>query len=295
MIILGSAREASAQGLSLSLSPPILEVMIKPGKSITQAYKITNDGEPVVVTAKIGEFNEAGITDDPKFIRDEWINLLNTDIAFDRPFLLNPKEERQLILRINPPIGTAEKDYYRVIFLSTATNPNLESSQTSVSQTLGSPLFITVTSTGLLAKGAQITKFQLPEVIDSFDTLSIDIDIKNTGNTFFHPVGKINLTGQIGRGSYNIVPNIILAGQTRRIFTEDTLTYGDNNSLKLPGLYLGKYKVELDFTLDQGTMRVSQSRNFYALPWKGGIVLLIGAIIITRLLKWLKLLKKKND
>lgn len=277
-IILGSARGVNAQGLSLSLSPPLLEVMIKPGKSITQAYKITNEGDPVIVTAKLAEFTEDGIKNDPSFIPEKWLSLLNTDISFDRPFMLDSKEERQLIVRINPPIGTSEKDYYQALLITTATNPNLESSQTSVAEHLASPLLITVTSTGLLAKGAQITKFQLPSIIDSFDPVIIDIDIKNTGNTFFHPVGTISLTGSIGRGNYNIVPNIILSGQTRRIFTEDTLTFGDKNSLKLPGLYLGKYKVEVDFTLDQGTTRVNQSKNFYAIPWKGGLILLIGII-----------------
>lgn len=277
-VILGSARGARAQGLSLSLSPPLLEVMIKPGKSITQVYKITNDGDPTIVTASIKEFSADGIKDNPGFVPEKWISLLNTDLAFNRPFMLGSKEERQLIVRLSPPKETAEKDYYRAIQFSTSPNPPSESSQTSVTENIGSPLLITVTSAGFLAKGAQITQFQLPRIIDSFDTLTSDIYIKNTGNTFFHPVGKITLTGPIGRGSFIIVPHIILTGQTKKLLTEDSLSFGDTNSLKLPGFFLGKYALAVDFTLDEGTIRVNQSKNFYAIPWKAGMILIIGVI-----------------
>ncbi|MBI4990993.1 hypothetical protein HZB96_02755 [Candidatus Gottesmanbacteria bacterium] len=293
-------RKANAQSLVLSLSPPLLEVMIKPGKSITQVYKITNEGDPVVVTAKVGEFTEDGIKIDQEpapsvsegFVPEKWISLLNTDISFNRPFILNAKEERQLIVRISPPKETAEKDYYRAIQFSTSPNPPSESSQTSVTENIGSPILITITSSGFMARGAQITQFQLPRIIDSFDALISDIYIKNTGNTFFHPVGKVTLTGPIGRGSFAIVPHVILTGQTKKLLTEDSLSFGDTNSLKLPGFFLGKYKLELDFTLDEGTIRVNQSKNFYAIPWKAGMILIIGVIGVIWVMRILK--KRRN-
>ena len=281
---LGWVHSASAQSLSLSVSPPILEVLIKPGKSVTQVYKITNDGsDPVILIPKLLELNELGIKEDSN-PAEKWISLLNTDLSFNQPFLLPKGITKQLILRLNPPSAISEKDYYRALVFSTKPNPPADSSQSQLSQNIGSPILITVNSTGLLTKAAQVTKFKVPQFIDSFDPLSIDIDIKNTGNTYFRSVGNITLTGPIGKGSFNIFPNVILVGQTRKIFVESAENLPEpQTTLRLPGFYLGKYKVTLDFTLDQGTIKLSQSATFYALPWKAGIIILLGLIVILKL------------
>lgn len=269
-------QQAFAQGLSLSISPPILEVLIKPGKSAIQAYKISNDGDPVILTPQIGELTEAGsISQDPNFTVEKWINTLNTDLALGQPFLLDKGETRQLIVRINPPQGTPEKDYYRVIYFTTTPNPPLESSQSSISQTIGSPLIITVSASGLLVKSAKISKFQIPEILDSFDHINADIEITNTGKTYFHPVGKITLVGPVGRGDYNLVPNAIFIGQTKRLLTTDNAQESQepSSTITLPGFFLGKYILTVDFTLDQGTTRITQTKIFYAFPWKAGLVI----------------------
>jgi hypothetical protein len=290
---MGVRQLADAQGLSLSLAPPLLEVLIKPGKSITQSYKIVNESDPVIVEFKIMELTENGIKNDPEFLPEKWINTINTDISLNKPFLLKNKEERQLILRINPPTGTPEKDYYRVLTVTTRPNPIAETSQSSLSQTLGSPLLITISSTGLIPKGAQIAKFQLPTIIDSFDPLMFYIDVKNTGKTYFRPVGKITLTGQFGKGTYNLSPNIILSGQTRRLTTEITSENEEPpTTLKLPGLYLGKYNLSVDFTLDESKMKLTESKTFYAVPWKGILILGIVLLGISQLLRFIQKNKK---
>jgi len=49
-----------AQTLGLSLYPPLLEVMIKPGKAITQAYQIANQSKSdLIMTSKIIGFEPA--------------------------------------------------------------------------------------------------------------------------------------------------------------------------------------------------------------------------------------------
>ncbi|MBI3379542.1 hypothetical protein HY029_02165, partial [Candidatus Gottesmanbacteria bacterium] len=80
-------RQAYAQSLSLSISPPLLEVMIKPGKSITQVYKLTNNGEPIVITTNVSELDSTGIKEGAGVNPDKWISILSNDIALGRPFL----------------------------------------------------------------------------------------------------------------------------------------------------------------------------------------------------------------
>lgn len=297
-------RVARAQSLSLSISPPLLEVMIKPGKSITQVYKISNEGETVIAIPRIVEMTEkglpaqAGIKEDPKFVPEKWISLSNTDLAFDKPFLFEAKTQRQLIVKINPGEGTPEQNYFRAILLSTKPNPGSESTQSQLLQNIGAPLLISVTSTGLIPREGTVSKFNVPRILDSFDTLIVDIDIKNIGKTYFRPTGKITLSGPIGRGTYEVVPRVILSGQVRQVITENNNSGEDPlHSLTLPGLYLGKYEAGYDFALDGGNVKLSGKKVFYALPWKAGVVVmgLIVMILTTALLKSPKGSKKSKE
>lgn len=263
-----SNSKASAQTLSLTISPPILEVMIKPGKSITQVYKLTNNGDPAVVVARIVELGANGIEENPAFALEPWIGLLSSDVTIGKPFLLTQGKTKEFILKVNPPEGTPERDYYRVLAFTTKPNPAGDSSQSQVSETLGSPLLITTTKTGFLNKNVKIVEFDMPKIIDSFGPVKTTIAVANTGTTYTRPVGTINLKGMLGAAAYEIIPRIILQGQRRSLATEDTSTDTDNPTLKLPGFYFGPYELKVQFTLDSGTKSYTETRKFYALPWK---------------------------
>lgn len=226
------------------------------------------------------KYTENGIEEETN--TPDWITLINIDLALDRPFLLKSKEARQLILRVAPLKGTEDKDYYYALVFSSKPNPPSNSSESSIAQNLASPIIISVSSTGLMDKQALVTQFTLPGIIDSLDPLEVDMEVKNMGKNYFRPVGKISLTGPIGQANFNIVPNIILTGQKRLILTENP-TNREGKTISLPGLYLGKYTVEANFALDEGTTKIVQVKNFYAVPWKAGVILIILIIILLKL------------
>lgn len=284
------AREARAQNLALSISPPILEVMIKPGKSITQLYKITNAGEePVVITPKLFELGTAGVKEDTEFVRDKWVSIISNDIDFDKPFILGNNKDAEFLLKINPTTSVAERDYYRALVFATSPNLPSDTTMSSFAQNMAVPILITVTSTGTPAKAAQIVKFDLPTIIDSFDVLISNIQIKNTGNAYFRPVGKITLTGPVGKGSYDLIPSALLTGETKQIMTTGQSSPNmELQSLYLPGFYIGKYQLTLDFSLDDSGIKMSTVKTFYAIPWKSATILIL-FILGIKLLKSLKL------
>src|SRR3989339_385690 len=55
-LLLTFAPKVSAQQVSLGISPPLLEVLIKPGKSIMVAYNLENSGDPVHINVKMASF-----------------------------------------------------------------------------------------------------------------------------------------------------------------------------------------------------------------------------------------------
>ncbi len=276
------SNKAYAQSLSLSISPPLLEVMIKPGKSITQTYKISNLGEDAIITIHLAELDEnIQVKNNPDFQKDKWVNIINKDISFDKPFLLEAGKDKQIILQINPPEDAKEQDYYRVLLFSTTPNQPKETSQSSVSESLGSILIINITSTGLPPMGAQIAQFTLPKIIDSFGPLETVVKIKNIGKTYFRPIGNIFLTGFLGQASYKINPLVILSGQTRTLSTEIPLEKSASlntvspATLKLSGFFLGKYNLEINFSLNESVIKIQASKTFYAIPWKLGLLFIL--------------------
>jgi len=276
MLLFCNSFKVQAQGLSFSISPPLVEIMIKPGKTVTQTYKIANSGDTVIATFTIAQLTETGIKEDPNFAVENWIACATNDFTFGRPFLFAAGTERQLALRINPPPNTQEQDYYRALVLTTSPNPPPGSSMTNVSQQLAAPLIITVTSSGMVNKSAAITRFDVPTILDSFDPLKMDIEVQNTSKTYFRPVGKITLTGLIGKGEYPIYPHIYLAGQKKKLFLESQAFSSQlKHTLELPGLFLGKYQAEVDFALDESKVHVKQKKIFYALPWKAVVITLL--------------------
>lgn len=279
-----SAHEVHAQSLSLTLTPPLLEVMIKPGKSITQVFRLTNEGDPVFISPRIVEYTENGIKESSSFIPESWFSFIGGSVAFQQPFLLHTGETRGLVLRINPPAQMPDTNVYRVLLFETVPNPADTSTSDSTFQSkIGSILLLNITASGVTKKSAFINRFSFPDIIDSFDTLRGSIEVQNTGTTYFRPIGKINLSGTIGKASYDVDPYVFLAGQTR-ILTTNPETDTEHYSLNLPGFYLGKYEISTEFTLDDGSLKVSGKKIFYALPWKlcGSLIFLSLFVILIR-------------
>lgn len=264
-----------AQSLSLSIAPPVVEIMIKPGKTITQIIKITNGGESTMITPLLKEFTLNGLQENSNFIRDSWIEILNRDLAFDKTFFLKTGEEKQVVLKISPPKDLPEKDFFRVLLFTTQPVIPFDYSQSSISQSIGCLILINVTSTGMKNKAAEISAFQVPKIIDSFSPLETRILVKNSGDTYFRPLGNITLKGLIGQTDFALNPNLFLPSETKLLTVGEIPSARDDKTLSLPGFYLGKYTLTTTFTLDEGTIKISQTKTFYAIPWKGMLTFLL--------------------
>ena len=74
----------------LSISPPLLELFIKPGKAIMIAYRLENLGDPTFLNLKILPFeakdNLGNIRIKPEFEGPVRFSLDNADLTLDQPF-----------------------------------------------------------------------------------------------------------------------------------------------------------------------------------------------------------------
>jgi len=151
-----------AQTLSLSIWPPLLEVMIQPGKSITQVYKLTNGGKTdLVLTSRLVPFEPADELGNIQltykgysFVRIykgvsfvDWFSFQNADLNLGDNFALKAGQEQQIVFKIKVPENTQEDDYYLTLLFESLPEFNINQSAAWSKIQIGSNLLLTVSET----------------------------------------------------------------------------------------------------------------------------------------------------
>ena len=311
--LLFSFHTVFAQQFGISITPPHLEVIIKPGKSILIAYKIQNFGDPMIMKSNIYSFIPRGNQGDLEIknsiegpIRFE---LDNSDIAFDQPFFLNSKEDQQLLLRIRIPEGSPEGDYYYNFVTENVPSPAGQGfSYSQAKGRVGSNILITVTNSGRIDLKGKISIFDVLarykfnlfgksyKLFDSGDVIPVILIAENKGKNLIKPNGDIILRGNFGeKALYNVIPNSILAESQRQLSaTPSALINCDqgrrpfycnkDSTLLISGFFLGKYDLSTTLSFGEGAPNIYSTVAFIALPIKFFIgistIIIISLILI---------------
>jgi len=279
------AISANAQSLSLAISPPLLEVMIQPGKSITQVYKLSNPGEiDLAMTSKVlpfspqGERGEIAINNQPSAINNQflsWFSFQNANLALGDKFLLKAGGEQEVVLKLRVPENAPEDDYYATLLFETLPSPFSGESGAQAQAKIGTNLLLTVSRDGRPPRKVEIIEFKVLKIIDSFDRPHFLLRLKNTGRSFLKPMGIITITGWFEQKYIlELLPENILVNSLRQIQcqSEDNPQPCRINSKFL----LGRYQVKAEFGLDQLSEDYLAETTFFALPIK----LILGLVII---------------
>jgi hypothetical protein len=145
---------------------PLIELVVKPGKSVLIAYKLENRGDPIVIKSTVLPFqtndNLGNIKVKPEFDGPVRFNLDNSEIKLDQPFFLRSGASQQLLLRIRVPEGTSEGDYYYTFLSESQPAPVIEGvSSTRNKATIGANILITVSQTGRVEVKGKIALFDI--------------------------------------------------------------------------------------------------------------------------------------
>jgi hypothetical protein len=312
--------EAKAQTLSLSIWPPLLEVTIQPGKSITQVYKLRNTGETdLALTSKIVPFKPEGETGDInlEFARPParqgtwnseflpWFSFLNADLSLGQKFFLPAGREQEVVLKIKVPAEAPETDYYFTLLFETLPEVFLPSgSGGQIEAKIGSNILLTASQTGEPKKQAKIEEFSIRNsqfvirnliIIDSFTQPQFVVRLKNTGNAFFKPFGSITTAGWFNqRWVLDLLPENVLVNSVRQIRCQKSasLTTSEENTPSekqsvLPSpchletkFLLGKYSAKLEFGLDEASGEYQKEIVFWAVPLKLAAGILVSLVLL---------------
>ncbi len=275
-----SFQQIKAQTLGLGIYPPLLEVTIMPGKTITQVYKLSNPGEiDLMMTSSIVSFEPSDEAGSIKFVTNTerlkpiTFAFLNADLKLGQTFPLPAGGIQEVVLIIKVPETAQEKDYYASLLFQTAPMKGYGSLSASQTQAkIGANLLITVSRTGKPMKKATVEEFRLFNcsrlcIIDSFTQPEFFVKIKNSGHSYFKPLGKIVLQGWFKQEeTLDLLPQNILSG-----FSRDIQCQKDDQIIPCQAktkFLIGPFKAKLEFGLDDFSSQYKQEARFIAIPIK---------------------------
>lgn len=292
-IKLSFVKDTSAQTISLSVSPPILEAVIKPGEKIEQTYIIENNGGDTTISVDIYEFKEAdkaGVARLNKSLKEydplnfkSWFEIEDPKISLGEKIKLAAKEKKEIKLSIAPPEETENGDYYFTLVFRTEledvfVTPN---SKAAISQAeIGSNIILTITGDGKINPRPEIKEFKAPKIIDSLGQITYQVEIANKGTSFFKPTGKITITSILGeKYVLNLAPQNIIANSTRTI---NCIKDEQIIPCRVPTkIFLGPYKATLSFqTEDKKTYEKTATSFGIPLSILGGAIIILLPIFL---------------
>lgn len=275
--------KANAQSLSLSLWPPLLEVMVQPGKTVTQVYKLTNNSDrELQITPQVFPFEPVGDKGQIKILvpnnkatkpQSSFFSFENAE--FDQAFPIAIGQTKELVLKISIPKDTPQKDSYFTLLFSSSELPQSDQSESSSVAQIGSNILLTVSRTGLPSPSGKILEFSVPKIIDSFSPVNFKLVLQNDGSSFWKPFGEIKISGMLKQNEkLPLLEQNVLGNSFRQ------MTIAPFRSR----LAIGQFKADLKFSLNEDGQSLSQTVFFWYLPYKL-LIALVSLLVIFILFK----------
>ncbi len=309
---LKSAPSAQAQGVSLGVFPPILQIQATPPTDVKSKILIENLGnDPVDLKIGLKPFEASDkengevtyLSDynlaDP-FIFDK-MQILDGDTSIDS-ITLSPGQKKELMLEIALPQGEPLGDYYFSIIFMSANALSANSNISGATAGIATNVLLSIGPKG--PTQGEIEEFSVP-VFKARGPVPFTVRVRNTSDHFITTKGDIVIKNIFGQriGKVELLPVNILSRSVRSI--PDALQNPQANpssslksyflSLKSPAavwpenFLFGPYTATLTIALsDQGPL-FRRTINFYAFPAEIVAILLalilIIAVIIIRVRK----------
>ncbi|HSX45790.1 MAG TPA: hypothetical protein VLG27_02165 [Candidatus Saccharimonadia bacterium] len=299
VILLSSANATAAGGSAsgLSISPLRQEITLKPGQADKIDITLKNiTGGPVTAKASVVDFESDNVTGNPKIITDP--NFKSP--ASIAPFLIGlgnvnlaTGEQRSFSIPVQAPSNAAPGAYYGLIeYLAVPQNPGQAgggNNKVALSAAVSQLVFITVP--GNITERMQLTAIHIYTTKDGnkegvFFTKKPEaagVELKNLGNGFATPFGRVTLTNSTGKTVYSYELN---GGVTRGLVLPDSSRVFRNALKNIGGP--GRYTLTASVSYGNGSAILTGKKTFWYIPtWLpfvliAVVVLLLAAAYLAR-------------
>lgn len=270
-------------GSGLSISPTRTELSIEPGQTGKVNISLKNvSGTDVVARVTVNDFESDNETGEPKLLADN----SKPTAASIRNFLsgltdveLKNDEKKDIELGLQVPTNAVPGAYYGVIrYTAVPVNRAADPGQVALTASVGTLVLIEVP--GNITEQIQIRSLRVlqDDKSGSFFFKSpnkIAIEVKNTGNSFSKPFGKVNVTKSGGKEVFsyelnNTDPKSNILPASSRTFTNAV------ENVKTPG----RYTVTANISHGRGGEVITQRFSFWYVPTWLLVALLAGLMLV---------------
>jgi hypothetical protein len=274
---------------------------IQPGKVVTQAFLIENNGTvDLEIRPTLRDFTADGETGVPQLLESStfpYAQLVNSEIRLNQPFTLPAGQSEQLVLEVRPSELAEQKDWYFAVWLETKPDTRytvLETSGAATTGQIGANVLVRVTQTNQIPLRWDV-RFELPRFIDSLQKLEFTALVSNQSQTMAAP----DMTVTVLKGDDQILsedtalPDRILAQSSRRIYAQQARKDDPRSFEGVPFRFepvfaLGRYTVRASIRNNTGGPYVVE-HELWALPFS----LIVGIVFILFTLLGLFLWKQR--
>ena len=297
-----------AQQISMTISPPLKRLIMKPGSTISFKYSIENVGDPTAIKIRIVSVKPAD-NQGRLQLSDSVEGPIQFSISTndEAPIsVLKTKQSRDYTITIRVPDGAPEKDYYYTILAENSPFPAPEGqSSMRIQSGIGSHLFISITSNAQLENKAKISVFsvlnahKIPfmsgiHIYDSDDPIPLYLEVSNLGKNLIQPKGTVIVTGINYKKTYDILPKYILNSSQRVLVSNDMLRNckgcPHNITTSINQLSFGKYTASTSIKFFDGSSMIYGTTQFYVFPFKLFFIVIV--VVITSIFSYFKLYKR---
>lgn len=273
---------------AMTVSPPVIELEIGPGKNATKMIRLYNEldiptslfielrGVDQTVHAETGAPTILPNTEtlEPPL---SWIELPYRTVA------LNPRSSTDIPLKITIPAVAEPGGYYGALMVSSQALDNYDGVQV-VGKTV---IMLLLTVTGDTIRKGAITEFGAVPTDSLFSSQpnGFFVRIQNEGTVHFKPTGMIDINGIFGLKKSLTVNNeerSVLPGWTRRFdasWSNQKLRGGFLGEWQRFGF--GRYTAALAITI--GKENLTEQFVYWVIPWRTIILLVIFMVSIITL------------
>ncbi len=288
-----------AQTLGLSITPPISEIVIMPGKETVQNFTISNDGNDGIASIYLIPFRAQGeegsvALDEESIIDDSslfmpWFNLVSPVGNLGEKFYMAGGSQKTVTLYISPPLDAPNKDYYfTLIFELDNEIPQGSIATGSESRArIGTNILISVSDRENPSKNLNITEFSALKVIDSLSKLKYTVRIGNYGSYFLKTIGKISIDPIIGEiETLSLAPLNVISDSIRNISCIESEEIVKCQSSK--NVLFGVYKSTISVSADEIGQIQEKTITTVAFPFS---ILSVAILIFITY----RIIKRNND
>jgi len=270
-----------AQSVSLSISPPVVEILLAPNKKVSQAFTLKTQGENLAITPELHlatpSDSDGHMMIDPKPLTPNSLPLTaiitsptihdlqstiynitfeaaNTDVSQDVYLAL--------VFRASPPSTIYD-------LRSTITSP-LARQSLGVGGAISSLILITITPAGVIPIDLSLKNWDLPFFHDSYLPLTLTPELTNNTSVMIRPQGGFTVISPTGKTIFSLplYPNLVLGHSSRNIQLSYSPSWHD----------LGPYRLRLTLTTEGGTQITQGEKVIWIIPLR--LILIICVLII---------------